>query len=59
MKDADALSRMDFTPTTEHSEQVCCTESVFDAEFQPELISLDEVKNVTECVHYLNGSRRE
>ena len=48
MKDADALSRMDSSPTTEHCEQVCRTELVFDAEFQPELISLSEVKNVTE-----------
>ena len=48
MKDTNTLSRMDFSPTTEHCEQVCCTELVFDAEFQQELISLDEVKNVTE-----------
>ena len=48
LKDADALSRMEFLPTTDHSEQVCHSEMMFDAEFQPELISLDEVRNITE-----------
>ena len=45
MKDADALSRLEFLP---NSEQTCHVETVFESEFQPELITLEEVRNMTD-----------
>ena len=45
MKDADALSRLEFLPATEQS---CHVETIFEAEFEPELITIEEVKNLTD-----------
>lgn len=44
MTDADALSRLDYSP----SEVACHIENVFENEFQPDLISLEEIRNASD-----------
>ena len=56
LKDADALSRLEFVS---QSEQNCHVENVFESEFQPELITLEEVKNLTDiCPLYKRLKKR-
>ena len=45
MKDADALSRLEFSTP---SEQNCHTETIFESDFQPELVTLEEVRHLTD-----------